>query len=114
MKALMMWLKLQVNETRTRLACITESQHHLPAICSAGSTEGTDDPRLEPGKPSRACSNGSTIERRHDGTRTTPENAVTVLSRLLRGWCGYLDQGPVMDTYNLIREYVDRRLRYCW
>src|SRR5206468_2005145 len=33
----------------------------------------------------------------------TPENTVGDLSRLLRGWCGYFDQGPVMETYNLIR-----------
>ncbi|WGR96239.1 hypothetical protein MTX26_27265 [Bradyrhizobium sp. ISRA443] len=40
----------------------------------------------------------------------TPENSV--ISRLLRGWCGYFDQGAVMKTYDFIRQYVDWRLRH--
>jgi hypothetical protein len=28
---------------------------------------------------------------------------------VLRGWCGYFDQGPVIETYDSIREYVNRR-----
>ena len=36
---------------------------------------------------------------------------VTEINSLLRGWCGYFDQGPVMKSYDLIRRYVDRRLR---
>ena len=44
--------------------------------------------------------------------RDAPEDKVVRLNRLLRGWCSYFDQGPVMETYDLIRRYVDRRLRH--
>ena len=59
----------------------------------------------------------SLLRRIHD--RTTPQwypdnpsNTIVVISRLLRGWCGYFDQGPVMKTYDFIRVYVERRLRH--
>ena len=66
--------------------------------------------------PSRKADK-SLLKRIHDRTTTrwyadTPENTVAVLSRLLRGWCGYFDQGPVMKAYGIIRTYVDRRLRH--
>jgi RNA-directed DNA polymerase len=33
------------------------------------------------------------------------------LTTLLRGWCGYFNQGPVIRTFNLVRAYTERRLR---
>jgi len=67
-------------------------------------------------RPSRKAVK-SLLKRIHDRTTKrwyadTPENTVAVLSHLLRGWCGYFDQGPVIETYNSIREYLDRRLRH--
>jgi RNA-directed DNA polymerase len=40
-----------------------------------------------------------------------PKNTVARLSSMLRGWCGYFDQGPVMDIYELVRAYTARRIR---
>ena len=40
-----------------------------------------------------------------------PKNTVARISSLLRGWCGYFNQGPVMDIYERVRTYTDRRLR---
>ena len=50
------------------------------------------------------CSGASTTAQRRSGIRDDPKNTVAVISRLLRGWCGYFDQGPVMKTYDLIRQ----------
>ena len=30
---------------------------------------------------------------------------------MLRGWCGYFDQGPVITIYDLIHRYTERRIR---
>jgi hypothetical protein len=40
-----------------------------------------------------------------------PANTVARINSMLRGWCGYFDQGPVMEVYELIRAYAERRVR---
>ena len=30
---------------------------------------------------------------------------------MLRGWCGYFDQGPVITIYDLIHRYTERQIR---
>ncbi len=52
----------------------------------------------------------------HDETSTrwvqdSPEKRVLELNRILRGWCGYFDQGPVYRPYRHLRNYTERRLR---
>ena len=74
MEALMTRLGLEVNETKTRLARIPEITLPFSAIRSASSTErrvGPTSERILRGKSSKAVPNGSTIERRDDGMRTT-------------------------------------------
>lgn len=46
--------------------------------------------------------------------RWTPDSArkrVQELNRILRGWCGYFDQGPVQDAQMTVKNYTERRLR---
>jgi group II intron reverse transcriptase/maturase len=55
-------------------------------------------------------------QRIHDETsgRWTPKSAedrVRELNQILRGWCGYFDQGPVGRERWIVRRYVERRLR---
>lgn len=38
-----------------------------------------------------------------------PEERVPKLNSLLRGWCGYFNQGPVTKVYQLIRKYAEPR-----
>jgi hypothetical protein len=74
MKGLITRLRLEVNETKTRLARIPEITLPFSAIRSASSTErrvGPTSERILRGKSSKAVPNGSTIERRDDGMRTT-------------------------------------------
>ena len=40
-----------------------------------------------------------------------PDEKVVHLNRILRGWCGYFNQGPVARVYGLIRQYLERRVR---
>lgn len=41
----------------------------------------------------------------------SPDWRVKELNRILRGWCGYFDQGPVKDAQETVRRYTERRLR---
>ena len=34
-----------------------------------------------------------------------------MLNPILRGWCGYFNQGPVTVAYRMVRQYTERRLR---
>ena len=115
MKALMTRLGLEVNETKTRLARIPGDNITFLGY-TLGQFYGKEGRPYIGTRPSRKAVK-SLLKRIHDRTTRrwyadTPENTVADLSRLLRGWCGYFDQGPVMETYNLIREYVNRRLRH--
>lgn len=40
-----------------------------------------------------------------------PEKRIHEINLVLRGWCGYFNQGPVAQIYWLIRRYVERRFR---
>lgn len=115
MKTLMARLGLTVNETKTRLARLPEEEFTFLGY-TIGRQYGKDGRAFIGTRPSRKAVK-SLLRRIHDRTSPqwyadTPENMVAVISRLLRGWCGYFDQGPVMHTYDLIRNYVDRRLRH--
>lgn len=33
------------------------------------------------------------------------------INPILRGWCGYFNQGPVTRVYRLVRRYTERRMR---
>lgn len=41
----------------------------------------------------------------------TPEERVEVLNPILRGWCGYFNQGPVVRVYWSVRRYTEDRFR---
>ena len=43
--------------------------------------------------------------------RMTLKATVARISSMLRGWCGYFDQGPVITIYDLIHRYTERRIR---
>jgi len=115
MRRLMARLGLEVNEAKTRIARLPED-----AVTFLGYTLGRfygKDGRAFIGTlPSKKAGKGL-LRRIHDSTTPrwhgdAPKAKVAAISHLLRGWCGYFDQGPVMAVYDLIRPYVDRRLRH--
>ncbi len=42
---------------------------------------------------------------------STAEKRVEEINRILRGWCGYFNQGPVIASYKILRKYTEKRLR---
>jgi RNA-directed DNA polymerase len=114
MKVLMARLGLEVNETKTRIARLPEESFNFLGY-TFGRFYGKGGRPYIGTRPSRK-SVKSLLARIHERTTSQwyadePENTITVLSRLLRGWCGYFDQGPVMPIYDHIRRYTERRVR---
>jgi RNA-directed DNA polymerase len=114
MTALMTRLGLEVNATKTRIARLPEEHFDFLGY-TVGRFHGKDGRPYVGTRPSRK-SVKSLLRRIH--ARTTrqwyadePESTVARLSSLIRGWCGYFDQGPVVDIYDLIRRYTERRVR---
>ncbi|AJA66174.1 group II intron reverse transcriptase/maturase [Bradyrhizobium japonicum] len=115
MQTLMNRLGLEVNDTKTRLARVPEDSVTFLGY-TIGRFYGKGGQAFLGTRPSKKAVR-RLLRQVHDRTTRqwypdSPENTVAVINRFLRGWCGYFDQGPVVETYNLIRQYVDRRLRH--
>ncbi|MDN3627995.1 reverse transcriptase domain-containing protein, partial [Methylobacterium isbiliense] len=115
MRRLMTRLGLEVNEAKTRIARLPEDAVTFLGY-TLGRFYGRDGRAFIGTLPSRKAVKGL-LRRIHDSTTPrwhgdAPKAKVASINRLLRGWCGYFDQGPVMAVYDLIRRYVDRRLRH--
>lgn len=114
MAGLMTRLGLEVNTAKTRTACLPEEAFDFLGY-TVGRFYGKDGRPYIGTRPSRK-SVKSLLRRIHARTTSRwyaddPANTVARISSLLRGWCGYFDQGPVMEIYDLVRAYTDRRVR---
>jgi RNA-directed DNA polymerase len=114
MSALMTRLGLEVNTTKTRIARLPEDSFDFLGY-TVGRFFGKGGRPYIGTRPSKK-SVKSLLRRIHARTSRQwyvdePKNTVARISSLLRGWCGYFDQGPVMDIYELVRAYTDRRIR---
>ena len=114
MRRLMDKLGLTVNDRKTRIACLPEESFDFLGY-SVGRFYGQHGKAFIGTEPSRK-SLKRIIEKIHD--ETTPrwnlqpaEKRVAELNALLRGWCGYFNQGRVIRAYRIIQRYTDARLR---
>jgi hypothetical protein len=114
MRGLMARLGLTVNEDKTRLVRVPEESFDF-----LGYTLGRFHGRA--GKPyigTRPSKKAIVRLRReiHDATSSRwnympPQERVERLNRMLRGWTGYFNQGPVLSVYRLIEDYTLKRFR---
>ncbi|HVP11070.1 MAG TPA: group II intron reverse transcriptase/maturase [Phycisphaerae bacterium] len=114
MSVLMTRLGLEVNTAKTRIARLPEESFDFLGY-TVGRFFGKGGRPYVGTRPSKK-SVKSLLRRIHARTShqwyvDEPKNTVARLSSMLRGWCGYFDQGPVMDIYELVRAYTDRRVR---
>ncbi len=114
MSVLMTRLGLEVNTAKTRIARLPEESFDFLGY-TVGRFHGKDGRSYIGTRPSRK-SVKSLLRRIH--ARTTrqwyadePESTVARISSMIRGWCGYFDQGPVVAIYDLIHRYTERRVR---
>lgn len=114
MATLMTRLGLEVNTAKTKIARLPDESFDFLGY-TVGRFYGKDGHPYIGTRPSKK-SVKSLLRRVHERTSSqwySDEPAVTVarISSLLRGWCGYFNQGPVMEIYDLVRAYTDRRIR---
>jgi len=114
MQALMVRLGLEVNTTKTRIARLPEESFNFLGY-TVGGFYGKDGRRYIGTCPSRKAVR-ALLKRVHERTSSRwyadhPRNTVDRISSLLRGWCGYFNQGPVIRTYEFVRSYTERRVR---
>lgn len=114
MEALMIRLGLEVNRAKTRIARLPEESFDFLGY-TVGGFHGKDGRIYIGTRPSRKAVR-SLLQRIHDRTTPqwyadTPLSTVARINTLLRGWCGYFSQGPVMATRERIRRYTEMRLR---
>jgi group II intron reverse transcriptase/maturase len=114
MAALMARLGLEVNARKTRIARLPEEAFDFLGY-TVGRFHGKDGRTYIGTRPSRK-SVKSLLRSIH--TRTTrqwygdePESTVARISSMIRGWCGYFDQGPVVEINDLVHRYTERRVR---
>lgn len=114
MATLMTRLGLEVNTAKTKIARLPDESFDFLGY-TVGRFYGKDGRPYIGTRPSKK-SVKSLLRRVHERTSSqwySDEPAITVarISSLLRGWCGYFNQGPVMEIYDLVRAYTDRRIR---
>lgn len=114
MEAIMIRLGLEVNKAKTRIARLPEESFDFLGY-TIGGFHGKDGRIYIGTRPSKKAVR-SLLMRIHERTTPqwyadTPLSTVARLSTLLRGWCGYFNQGPIMATRERIRRYTEVRLR---
>ena len=114
MAKLMTRLGLEVNTTKTRIARLPEEQFDFLGY-TVGRFHGKDGRPYFGTRPSRKAVK-SLLRRIHERTTRQwypdePVSTAARISSMIRGWCGYFDQGPVIEIYELIRAYTERRVR---
>jgi group II intron reverse transcriptase/maturase len=114
MEALMTRLGLEVNKAKTRIARLPEQSFDFLGY-TVGGFHGKDGRIYIGTRPSKKAVR-SLLNRIHERTTPqwyadTPLGTVERISTLLRGWCGYFNQGPIMATRERIRRYTEVRLR---
>jgi len=106
---------LEVNEEKTRLIRLPEgSFDFLGYTFGRFYVRSTGRPYLGT-RPSKKAVKRVRM-RIHDETSTrwnltSVEERVREVNAILRGWCGYFDQGPVFREYRVLKAYTERRLR---
>ncbi|MFO0805181.1 MAG: group II intron reverse transcriptase/maturase [Gemmataceae bacterium] len=107
-------LGLGVNEQKTRIAKLPEESFDFLGY-TIGQFYGKDGRPYIGTRPSKK-SVRALMEKVHEETSSRwnwqfPMERVGVLNPILRGWCGYFNQGPVVQVYRAVRRYVERRFR---
>jgi RNA-directed DNA polymerase len=114
MRRLMERLGLQVNERKTRLAKLPEERFDFLGY-TFGRFYGYNGQSFIGTRPSKKAVSHVTRRIREETSRrwltSSAEKRVQELNAILRGWCGYFNQGPVNQAHRRIRLYTERRLR---
>lgn len=113
-RQLMGRLGLTINEQKTRLVQLPEESFDFLGY-TFSRMYGKDGKRFLGTRPTKKAvlkvMRGIHDETSRQWLTTSAEKRVEEINRILRGWCGYFNQGPVTREYYLIKRYTGRRLR---
>jgi len=107
-------LGLTVNEKKTRLVRLPEQRFDFLGY-TVGRFHGKDGKPFWGTAPSKKAVQ-RVCRRIHEETSirwytATVDKRVQEINTILRGWCGYFNQGPVARAYGIVQRYTERRLR---
>ncbi|MBM3271336.1 MAG: hypothetical protein FJZ01_27185 [Candidatus Sericytochromatia bacterium] len=114
MRQLMARLGLTVNEQKTRRVDFPQESFDFLGY-TFGRFYGKDGKPYRGTRPSRKALS-RVLRAIHEETSrrwllSIPEKRVEKINAIVRGWCGYFNQGPVGREYRIVRGYTERRLR---
>jgi group II intron reverse transcriptase/maturase len=113
-EALFQRIGLTVNEKKTRLALLPGDSFDFLGY-TFGRRYGKDGRAYIGTRPSKKAVRRVRKRIREETSRrwltTSAEKRVSEVNYVLRGWCGYFNQGPVRKEYDQLRSYTERRLR---
>lgn len=113
-RSLITRLGLTVNERKTRLVKLSEQSFDFLGY-TIGRFYGRDGRSYIGTKPSKKAVRKLLLRIREETSSRwnyqLPQERISEINPILRGWCGYFNQGPVTPVYRLIRKYTERRLR---
>lgn len=113
-RSLMMRLGLTVNERKTRLVKLPGESFDFLGY-TIGRFYGKDGRSYIGTRPSKKAVRKLLLRIHEETSRRwsgqSPQERIAEINPILRGWCGYFNQGPVAPIYRKIRQYTERRLR---
>jgi RNA-directed DNA polymerase len=115
MRQIISRIGLEVNQDKTQVIDLKTKGHFDFLGYSIGSFVNKDGEYYYGTRPSKK-SLKKVIQKIHDETSrqwlfSTAEIRVSVINLILRGWCGYFNQGPVLPSYKIVKRYTERRFR---
>lgn len=115
MQRLISGIGLQVNQEKTHVVNLVSKEHFDFLGYTIGQFVNKDGKSYYGTLPSKKALK-KVMRKIHDETSrqwllSTAEIRVNAINQILRGWCGYFNQGPVLPCYKILRGYTEKRLR---
>ncbi|MBM3610928.1 MAG: group II intron reverse transcriptase/maturase [Alphaproteobacteria bacterium] len=115
MENLMGRIGLEVNKDKTHIANIAKGESFDFLGYTVGTFYGKDGIPYRGTRPSKKALKKVLLKIKEETSRrwlpSTEEMRVTEMNSILRGWCGYFNQGPVLKSYEILRKYTEKRFR---
>jgi RNA-directed DNA polymerase len=115
MRQIISRIGLEVNQDKTRVVDLKAKGQFDFLGYTIGSFVNKDGKYYYGTRPSKK-SLKKVLQNIHDETSrqwllSTAKIRVQVINLILKGWCGYFNQGPVLPSYKVVRQYTEKRLR---
>jgi len=115
MRRIISGIGLQVNHEKTHVVNLLAKEHFDFLGYTIGQFVTSDGNTYYGTRPSKKALK-KVMRKIHAETSrrwllSTAEIRIIEVNCILRGWCGYFNQGPVLPCYRVLRRYTERRLR---